>query len=339
MEVKRINSSTQSADRIMISGLVILVALPLLYFGYCWGWWGRQSLLFQYLFQCNCPAASEEARYPGSVGVIVSACRNAGVRLSPSGRLLHVNEEWKGVTSSYLFNLETGEKIPIAIPKDYMYFLTDDLMLVSLNFGGGDEYILDRTTGKQYPIQRFRSLHPDAIVDGNANLSLLAEAFRKAEYVFLINDRDTVVAFTPEYPISANHNFVTDRFDIPGGEPDKVRWFLQEFNIAYQLIPSGFIDETVSPDGRFIARHDGIYLFDTGEKITEGYFIKRFLSKQYFSVRGWMYDSSGVIYSKFDEPCLLELPGIDEPACIWEVSQPVIKLKVPQEYLSVNEIQ
>jgi hypothetical protein len=341
MKAKSTNSSTQQADRILVGGLVILLALPLLYFGYCWGWWGRQSLLLQYLFQCNCPPASEEARYPQSVNVIVSACRNAGVRLAPSGRLLYANENWNGATSSYVLNLETDEKIDFAVPGNLMYFLTDDLVFFSLNYGG-DGYILDRTNGEQYPIQRFRYLHPDAIVDGNADLSLLAEALRETKHVFLINDHDLVVALTPDSPTSSEYNFITGWFDIPGGGPDRVRLFLQEYNIPYQFIPSSLLEEVVSPDGRFVARPDGIYLVESGEKIVEGYSSSRFfrpLSGKYFEVRGWTSDSMGVIHSKLLDPCLLEPPGLDEPGCIWEVPQPVILLKVPEKYLSPNGIK
>ena len=93
MDVKIVNSSTQQADRILISGWVILLALSLLYFGYCWGWWGRSSLFLQYLFQCNCPETSEEARYSSQVDVIVSACSHVNSRLLPSGDLLYVQEE------------------------------------------------------------------------------------------------------------------------------------------------------------------------------------------------------------------------------------------------------
>jgi hypothetical protein len=313
----------------------ILLASPfLLYYGYCWGLLGRQSLLLQYLFQCNCPVASMEARYPESVDVIVPACRNAGVRLAPGGRLMYVNEEWDGRISSYLLDLETYQKIEFTILGDYMYFLTDELVLFSLNYGG-DGYILDHTTGEQYPIQRFKYSHPNAIVNGVADLRLLAGALREAKYVFLINDFDLVVALTPEFPASPERNFITGRFDIPGGESDRVRLFLQEYNIAYQLIPSSLLEEVVSPDRRFVARSDGIYLIESGQKIDDGYFVRKFLSKQYFSVRGWVSDSSGVIYSKFPEPCLIELGlGIEYHRCYYEVPQPVIKLKVPEQYLS-----
>lgn len=183
--------------------------------------------MLQYLFQCHCPLASEEARYPQSVNVIVSACHNAGVRLAPSRRLLHVNEKWNGVTSSYVLNLETNEKIDFAVPGNLIYFLTDDLVFFSLNYGG-DGYILDRMNGEQYPIQRFGYLHPDAIIDGNADLSLLAEALRKTKYVFLIDDFDMVIALTPEFFTSSEYNFISDRFDIAGESSDRVRLFYRK---------------------------------------------------------------------------------------------------------------
>jgi hypothetical protein len=321
--------------RFWLGCFTILLVLPvLLYYGYCWGLWGQHSLLFQYLFQCKCPFTSEERHYPVEVDIVVSAYRNANVRLSPSGRFLYVNEHRNTLASSYLLDLETHQKIEFAVQTDYIYFLSDDLVLFSLNYGGGEEYILDRSTGEQYRIPKFRSLHPEAVINGDADLSLLAEALRKAKHVFLINDIDTAVAITPDFPASPENNFITNRFDIPGEGPHRIRLFLQEYSISHQFISSNLPEDAVSPDGRFIAHPDGIYLIDTGERIVEGHFVRKFLSKQYFSVLGWTHDSSGVIYSKFPEPCLIEWGlGIEYHTCYYEVSQPRIKLKVPEEYL------
>lgn len=56
---------------------------------------------------------------------------------------------------------------------------------------------------------------------------------------------------------------------------------------------------------------------------------------KHFSVRGWIFDSSGAIYSKFLDPCLIEIviPNYDEVGCFIRVPQPLLKLKVPEEYL------
>ncbi len=75
----------------LLVGSVLL--LGLLYWGYCWGWWGRTNLTLQYLFQCQCPAASERVRY-APFTVLVSACRHPqAIDLAPSGRYLIIDEE------------------------------------------------------------------------------------------------------------------------------------------------------------------------------------------------------------------------------------------------------
>jgi len=323
--------------RFWLSCFALLLGLPLLfYYGYCWGLWGRSSLLLQYLFQCNCPPASEEARYPEEVDVIVPACQHVNSRLSPSGRLLHVQEENSGLPTTYLLDLQTNEKISFTLPESAFYFLTDDLLYVIPHYGG-DEYTLNRTTEELYPIQKFTSLYSNAYLNGDLNLNLLAEALREAKDVFLIGN-DAIVALVPEYPASPERNFTANRFDIPGEGPNRVEQFLQEYNIVYQTISVSFPDEAVSQDERFVARPDGIYLVETGEKIVEGFSASRFFraySGKYFSVRGWTYNDSSVIYSKFLNPCLIETSFLifDDPSCYFEVPQPVILLKVPEEYL------
>jgi len=172
--------------RFWLIRLALLLGLPiLLYSGYCWGLWGRSSLLLQYLFQCGCPVASEEARYPDNVDVIVPACRYKSSRLSPSGRLLYVNEKKDGLTSTYLLDLQTHEKTTFFLPEGSNHFLTDDLLFFSVAYGN-DTYLLDRITGKQYPIREFAYWRSGAYINGEVNLSMLAEALRGAENVFLI---------------------------------------------------------------------------------------------------------------------------------------------------------
>ncbi|HET9912937.1 MAG TPA: hypothetical protein VFQ13_13660 [Anaerolineales bacterium] len=316
---------------------ILLLSLPLLlYYGYCWGWWGRQSLLLQYLFQCSCPIVSEEARYPDEVDVIVSACRNAGIRLSPSGRLLYVRERQDDLTSTYLLDLQTYKKVSFVLPEGSNYFLTDDLVFLSLDYGGG-EYILDRTTGKQYPIQRFIHVQPSAYSYGKLDQNILFEDLLQVERVFFIDTPyQLVIVLSSDFQTDSEHSFTFEASALSGDYKTLLRQFLQQNNIAYYEVPSNFPDETISPDGRFVARPDGIYLVETEKKIVEVYSASKFYrpySRKYFLVRGWTSDGTGVIYSKFLDPCLIEYPGLDAPGCIIEVPQPVIKLKIPEEYL------
>jgi hypothetical protein len=305
--------------------IALLLGLPILiYYGYCWGWWRRHSLLLQYLFQCSCPPASEEARYPDKVDVIVPACQYVSSRLSPSGRLLYITEKKDEHTITYLLDLQMGEKILFTIP-DAFYFLTDDLLYV---YYKGDDYILDWTTGEQYPIRRFVFSHPDAYVNGEVNLNTLGEVLRGSKYVFLINNNsETVVALASDFRTAPEHNFLTVRYDILGHNIDNMEQFLQENNITYQNIPADFPHQVLSPDGTYIARNDGIYLAATNQKIAS-------YGRSFLAVRGWTSDGHGVIYSRFLNPCVIETNwGImDDEACYFEVPQPVLKLKVPEEY-------
>jgi hypothetical protein len=312
--------------------IAILLSPVLFYYGYCWGLWGRHTLLLQYLFQCNCPVASEEARYPKQVDVIVSACELLSSRLSPSGRLLFVSEKKNGAARDYLLDLNNMEKTDIT-GQPYPNFLTDNLWFIE---NGLEDTITDRTTGKQYPIQTFRYWRKNAYLDGQPNLELLVSSLHQAKQIFFTQTNDTVVVLMFDFPVSPEQNFTFDRSDIPGWDSNRVEKFLLENNITYQTVPEDFREEAVSPNGKFIARTDGIYLIETGQRIAIGYSIGGFFHPfrgKYFEVRGWTNDGTGVIYSKFLNPCLIEMGMMDGVACFFEVPQPVIKLKVPEQYL------
>ena len=329
-------SSKRRGYRFWISRFALVFGLGVLfYYGYCFGLWGRSSLLLQYLFQCSCPVASAEARYPEQVDVIVPACQYVSSALSPSGRWLAVREENSGLPSVYLLDLLTGEKTPFPVlEKSGFYFLTDNLLYVSVSYE--ENYVLDRATGNQYPVHRFLIARPDAFEGDNANPVVLAEILRQAKYVFFKEEGGSIIALDPDFPASSEKNFLILRFDIADNRSEQ---FLEENNIIYQTILPDFPEEVVSADGRFIARQDGIYLAGSGQKIVEGYSASgeyRGYSGKYFSVRGWIDDGSGVIYAMFLKPCLIETTFFifDDYSCYVEVPQPLIKLKVPEEYSS-----
>jgi hypothetical protein len=344
MRAKTINSLKQDRLRAWISRFVLLLGLPfLLYFSYCWGVWGRNSLLLQYFFQCSCPIAIEEARYPKEVDVIVPACRYVGSIHSPSGRLLYVQEKQPSPTSIYLLNLQTGKKTPFILPEGSNHFLTDDLIFHS--FYGDDQYILDINTGIQYPVQDATHIKPSIYSLGNIEPNLLLKALSQVDRIFLIDEVfQPVVALSLDFRTHPENTFTFNVLDFPGDEPNRVEQFLKQHKIIYHYVPASFPHEAMSPNERFIARDDGIYLVETGQKITEGYSASgsyRSYSGKYFSVRGWTYDSSGALYAPFFNPCLLETGFFifEYPGCFIQVAQPLLKLKVPEEYLLSNGIQ
>jgi hypothetical protein len=212
----------------------ILIGLGLLgYYGYCFGLWGRGSLLLQYLFQCGCPGFSGELRYPREVDFIMSACQREEIILSPSGRLLMI------------------------VPK--------------------------------------------------ARINRL------------------IVALPPDLAHIPDQAFLSSAFDVPDdGDVNRAESFLQENSIHYEPVYALAGGDIVSPDGRFIARNDGIYLAATDQLLVEA---------PIEGVQGWIYDGRGAIYTGRDCVFLLSLPGLDMSCLAW-INQPVILLKVPEEYLS-----
>ncbi len=320
--------------KISLSVLVFSGGTFLLYYGYCWGWWGRSNLLLQFIFQCKCPLSSNEFRYADYIDVILPACEYDNILISPNGKLLYVENN----KESYFWNLQTGEKKLHTIPEGSRYFLTDELLFLRLDHNNGiegGEYILNLTTGVQYPIQRFSKFYPDAYNNGKVNIEILAQKLKVKEQIYLVND----VIIALDTNISSENNFLTGWFDIPS---DQIENFLLTYEISFIQIYvyPDYISEYKSPNGRFFIREeDGIYLIETNEKIVdENLMVKN--DSYYgwdFSFYGWLYDSSGVFYAvPFGHGrCLLSfwLPGMDGSECLIEVPQPVLKLKVPQEYL------
>lgn len=350
MRISQIGTSYFSRQRrtqIWLTSFTFLLVLPLFFFyRYCWGLWGRGSLLLQHLFQCSCPVESEEERYPDEVDVVVPACRYGGVWLSPSGRLLYVREIEDESTSTYLMNLQSQEKTPFFIPEGSYHFLTDDLMFLWVDCGKGYEcgyFILDLKTGKQYPLRRFLNLRPDAYQYGKVDLEILVDYLKGAKDVFLIDavggGGEVIVALNSDFGIFPERNFFISS-PLSDYDSDSEELFLQNNNIDYYYVSAMFPGEAISPDGRFIARSDGIYLTATDQKIVEEYSSNRYYRWYrwgFFSVRGWTHDGTSVIYSTFLTPCLVEVPILDEIGCFKSVPQPLIKLKVPEEYLSPVE--
>jgi hypothetical protein len=305
--------------------LAVLLGLGVLgYYGYCFGLWGKNSLFLQFLFQCGCPHFTDELRYPREVDVVVPACRHRDVMLSPSGRLLYVQRNTSSfLGSAYVLNLETQEKIPSVSGKGSSFLLTDDLVFHS--FHGLDQYVLDLTTGIKYPIPEAEQSQPSLFSTGDVNPSLFLKALSQMDQIFFIDDGfHPVVALSPDFRSHPENSFRLDALDFPSSDPDAIENFLKQNNIAYHYVPGIFSDALQSPDGRFIARNDGIYLSATNQLIVKAHDSR---------LKGWMYDGRGAIYTSYRCLFWLGLPGLDM-TCGPHVPQPVILLKVPEKYLS-----
>jgi hypothetical protein len=145
-----------------------------------------------------------------------------------------------------------------------------------------------------------------------------------------------LVALSSDFHMQSEHNFVVYYYELPeslGAGNDRLESFLKQNNILYDTAPptsfwDSFPNEVLSRDGRFVARNDGIYLAESNQRIVAGV--------PHLIIRGWSNDGRAVYSANHIYPCLFEfyIPMIDDlPSCQVVVPQPVIALKVPEEYL------
>lgn len=200
--------------------------------------------------------------------------------------------------------------------------MTDELGFIE---SGLEDYIIDRTTGRQYPIRAFRNWQETAYINGEPNLELLVSALLQAKQIFLMPNYSTVVVLMPNFVTNPERNFTFDQSDFPNWSPSRIEQFLQENKVVYETVRTNYPHEVLSPDQRLIARDDGIYLVETNRLIAKAPSLL---------VMGWDSNGRGAIYSSLRGLCLIRigLPFSDDTGCkIW-VPQPVIKLRVPEEY-------
>jgi hypothetical protein len=323
---RKTNTSPKRDDYLIRSqSVAILIGLGLLgYYSYCFGFWGRNSLFLQYLFQCNCPGFGEDWRHPGEVDVIVSACHYDDVTLSPSGRTLYVQSSGNNLLASdYALNLQTHKKTRLPQAKGSNYLLTDELIFHS--YAVNDEYILDVTTGIKHPIQNARKAQPGIFPPGTIEPTLLLGALSQVDQIYIIDgSSEPLVALSSDFRSHPENGFFFNIFDFPEDDTDSFEKLLQQNNITYHDVPGNLLFEVPSPDARFIARSDGIYLARTSQLIVE---------VESSRLKGWIYDGRGAIYTSRECLFLLSLPGLDM-SCLAVVPQPAILLKVPEEYLT-----
>lgn len=329
--------------------IIFIGILALLFFSYCWGLWGHNSRWAQYLFQCSCPRISETTRYPPeSVEILLPVCSGSFVSaVSPSGNLLAVKETSENYSGqSYLWNLENDEKIPY----DWQYpphiFLTENL-IYNINSAYTNHYVYNLYSGEQYQLEYLYdflknlndsnisavelnrlsdiSLEPPDSYDPTNVTSIIHKVLHEAEQIYLyIGLRESkAIVLGKDFQLYPERNLILSQGSIEDGELEKL---LQDNNIDYHKL-----DMQTSPDGRFIIRDRKIYLVETGKIIMD---INNYPSNYPSSIKGWVYDSSGVIMSGGGR-YLINVNR--DPLYVFQLfyapTRGSIKLKIPAEYL------
>jgi hypothetical protein len=223
----------------------------LAYWTWCWGWWGQNRYL-RYFLQCNCPVASEEARYPDDVDVLVSACENPFLspyiqHASPSGRYTLFNKRnlQNGV---YLYDRDSD--LITKLPYQSIYaFLDEDLLL---RRESDKSYSLYDIKGKQLAPLKIIAM-PDDMSFSISALDILRNS-AKVYYVLGVQ----VVALAPGFPQYPETNYIfLWNSDVSVSILDTIPNILHEQGISFErvdarrdtlLIPT----EPITPGGPLV---------------------------------------------------------------------------------------
>ena len=311
-------------------GLLLAAGLLywVVYWAYCWGWWGQGNKILQYVFQCQCPTESEEARYPENIDVLFSACDEPGsVRLSPSGRYWQIALNGK----RYFYDYQTGQLRPDFLPGK-AYFLTDEY-IAQLNSNGSLHF--KDYTAYLYNFSGERLLQFN-LLQINHDLSLdttTINALRAASNVYVFQNWAVVLAKdTLQNPTA---NYVLGAPDNRSLSIEEIEKVLQEYEFDYE-IPSPNI---ASHNGLMQSDHRrGIVLTATGQTIVPNYQPANNPYHLSITADQWVYDDRGTLWYNSSTPYLF--PAGPGPIVFQfgpKLTQPILLLKIPLDYLTPQQ--
>ena len=193
-------------SKLLWAGIAILATLAILYgilyVGYCTGELGQHNRLLRYVFRCSCPRSWENIRvrklYSEHAEIMFSACDAVGPVPSPSGQKIAVINN-KAPAQSYIWFLQTDERIPFSWLDGDLDWLSDDLLFVRTWY---DMNVVDLGTGTEYPIPIRTDVR---LVSGEIAPDVLS-ALREAGYV--VFTPRMVVAISPDALASPEHSFI-----------------------------------------------------------------------------------------------------------------------------------
>ena len=301
-----------------------ILALALVYWGYCWHWWGRDTLALQYLFQCRCPPASEATRYPNFT-VLVSACRDMALHdMSPTGRSVLLRPRAGG--SMRQLDLQARAETILPFDTDTInriYPIDDQRFFV----------ILARKTGYLVYDQQQQAHLPVPSIYFDIQDGQVQEVLHTTHEVLLFHDEVLVLA--SNYHQQPDNNAVLT--DVDAVDVDQMNTQLQPKGLLatpihppYQAERSSSF-QRYSPDGQFTARRDGIYRTDTQERLisTDLPFFDRASD---FDPVGWTAGQRGVVYAGRTAYVIDNSNDFFFSYAWLPVPQPQLLLELPEEF-------
>jgi hypothetical protein len=298
-----------------------LVIVGVTYWGYCWGWWGRNTLALQYLFQCRCPAASEAVRYRPFT-VLVSACRQPDFKaLAPNGQWLVV-ETQHPVPRMEVIDVRqptVARALPITVPS-WIYFLDDSTLLVQE--GDVRSYLFDLRDGVRTELRQQTMDVQDAINQG---------LFMNAERVILLHQ--FIIILGQNYKNDSTTNTLVYN---NSRSPDEIAQELSSAGLRYQTAlppygPNSFSDRRYSRDSAFYAGSDGLYRASNQQPIVTVSFPPIHSYAAYQPV-GWAADDRGAVYMARLAHLIDQRDSMVLNLQYFPVPQPILLLEVPLVY-------
>jgi hypothetical protein len=290
--------------------------------------WGKGNLLMQYLFQCNCPTLSEQARYK-PFKVVSSPCSEPYLLgFSPSGRYILLSEQ-RPQQRAIRLDMQTGESLDISFIEGRSLFLNDDLLFSAVDYPGPHYFLTNLNDKVQIEIPNAQTLE-DAI-----------PTLKMADRVWVTDDTFTsypyVVGIVNDYQTHIQNNIAL----IWEGKSQELHNKLRENNIQYETIDPPFFQGPepflyrYSPVGRNLySDYGGVYLSTSGQRVVASGQQNRSTA---LGDRGWVLGDHAVIYGGgFDY--LLNNSGSPLPLIpsMFPVPFPILLLEVPPQYWAEN---
>lgn len=311
--------------------LVLVIALSpwLINLLWCWGYFGRDSLIFQYWWQCGCPTESESVRY-APYRILSPACSQTRIvdilqdnrtvlayrELSTPPAIqrellkIDVNQE-----TNVLFDL--GGRSP-----NNIYLLNDKILLIRYDPRSNYAFV-DLTTGLFHEVASV-GYEPVVFEPMQTDFEIL-EQLKSKDLIFVPERSRLVIGTTADF--DAQKSIVI--YSNTGGFPSVIK-FLEDNNIVYYSLDWGFTPQFQSPDGRLEAKLDGVYIADTDQKIVSSWQPKiGDYNARGFKPQFWSSDGRKVIYGQGGYN---HIYNSDVFGSHWPVPQPILILDIPPEY-------
>ena len=292
------------------------------YLGYCWGWWLRDNLLAQALFQCRCPAASEAVRY-APFRLVASACSDPWVRVSPSGTHLLITERAAQPPPTVLADVDTGGRTPLPFANLNTFFLTDTLLVVLRGTTGSTIVARDERSWSPRPVERYNSWNEATVQHDEAGTLYF---FLDAQYVVFV----PLIPESPGFVFDSAIDVRTLVRDPWVTQPERT---IVITNALQQLTSTHPMWDV---DGRGIVdRATQTVLVATGRRAA-AWPLRPWMPPLPFQPIGWLAGGRSVIYQFGPERAFLIDFGSGAPygrLGLIVVPQPILALDVPEELL------